>query len=56
VRREVFYIGYIAPEQLVNVQSNAQTDIYSLGATMFFMLTGKSIIQSTDIMDEKNYP
>jgi len=49
-------IGYIAPEQLENVQSNAQTDIYSLGATMVFMLTGKSIILATDIMHEKNYP
>ena len=49
-------IGYIAPEQLVNVQSNAQTDIYSLGATMFFMLTGKSIILATELMDDKNYP
>jgi len=49
-------IGYIAPEQLENVQSNAQTDIYSLGATMVFMLTGKSIILTEDIMLEKNYP
>lgn len=49
-------IGYIAPEQLENVQSNAQTDIYSLGATMVFMLTGKSIILIEDIMHEKNYP
>ncbi|MBU3145381.1 serine/threonine-protein kinase [Clostridium sp. CF012] len=49
-------IGYIAPEQLENVQSNAQTDIYSLGATMVFMLTGKSIIQTMDIINEKNYP
>jgi len=48
--------GYIAPEQLVNIQSNTQTDIYSLGATMFFMLTGKSISLPTEIMDEKNYP
>lgn len=48
--------GYIAPEQLVNIQSNAQTDIYSLGATMFFMLTGKSIILPTELMVEGNYP
>ena len=49
-------MGYIAPEQLVNVQSNAQTDIFSLGATMFFMLTGKSISLTTEIMVEGNYP
>lgn len=48
--------GYIAPEQLVNIQSNTQTDIYSLGATMFFMLTGKSISIPTELMDEENYP
>jgi len=49
-------MGYIAPEQLVNAQSNAQTDIYSLGATMFFMLTGKSITFTSELMDEANYP
>lgn len=49
-------MGYIAPEQLVNAQSNAQTDIYSLGATMFFMLTGKSISFTSELMDEANYP
>jgi serine/threonine protein kinase len=49
-------MGYIAPEQLLNNQSNAKTDIYSLGATMFFMLTGKSITLPTEIMYEENYP
>lgn len=34
--------GYIAPEQLMHVQSNVQTDIYSLGATMYFMSTGNA--------------
>src|SRR5665648_26431 len=48
--------GYIAPEQLLNIQSNTQTDIYSLGATMFFMLTGKSMTLPTEIMEQKNYP
>lgn len=48
--------GYIAPEQLVNIQSNAQTDIYSLGVTMFFMFTGKSISLATEPMFEENYP
>jgi len=49
-------MGYIAPEQLVNVQSNAQTDIYSLGVTMFFMLTGKSISLPTELILDENYP
>ncbi|MBZ9623497.1 serine/threonine protein kinase [Clostridium sp. FP2] len=48
-------MGYIAPEQLINAQSNAQTDIYSLGATMFFMLTSKSINLPSELMFEKNY-
>lgn len=48
--------GYIAPEQLGNVQSNAQTDIYSLAATMFFTLTGKSISLPTELMFEESYP
>jgi serine/threonine protein kinase len=48
--------GYIAPEQLVNIQSNAQTDIYSLGITIYFMLTGKSISLPTEVMFNENYP
>ena len=36
--------GYAAPEQLSGVaQSDARTDIYSLGATMYYMLTGIDI-------------
>lgn len=34
--------GYIAPEQLNNIQSNFQTDIYSLGAVMYFLLCGNN--------------
>jgi serine/threonine protein kinase len=49
-------MGYIAPEQLIKNQSNAKTDIYSLGVTMFFMLTGKSISLPTELMFEENYP
>lgn len=48
--------GYIAPEQFENIQSNIQTDIYSLGVTMFFMLTGKSASQATELMFNENYP
>lgn len=49
-------MGYIAPEQLVNAQSNAKTDLYSLGATMFFMLTGKPRSLPAEIMLDGNYP
>jgi serine/threonine protein kinase len=48
--------GYIAPEQLANIQSNVQSDIYSLGATMFFMLTGKSVSLPAKHMFEENFP
>ncbi len=48
--------GYIAPEQLMNVQSNVQTDIYSLGATMYFMTTGRMPSYPTEIINKDNYP
>ena len=48
--------GYIAPEQLVNIQSNEQTDIYSLGATMYFMITGKAPSLPTELLFKDNYP
>ncbi|ERI89504.1 kinase domain protein [Clostridiales bacterium oral taxon 876 str. F0540] len=48
--------GYIAPEQLMNIQSNTQTDIYSLGATMYFMATGKMPSYPTEIINKDNYP
>ncbi len=36
--------GYAAPEQLMGAaQSDVRTDIYSLGATMYFVITGKDI-------------
>ena len=34
--------GYAAPEQFSRVQTDARTDIYSLGVTMYHLLTGKS--------------
>lgn len=34
--------GYAAPEQYGTAQTDARTDIYSLGVTMYHMITGKS--------------
>lgn len=34
--------GYAAPEQYGKAQTDARTDIYSLGVTLYHMLTGKS--------------
>jgi serine/threonine protein kinase len=46
---EVGYIigtgDYIAPEQIVDSRVDIRADIYSLGGTMYFMLTGKSPFQ-----------
>lgn len=35
--------GYAAPEQYGTAQSNAQTDIYGLGATLLTLLSGKDL-------------
>lgn len=34
--------GYAAPEQFGSAQTDARTDIYALGVTMYHLLTGKS--------------
>ncbi len=44
-RSDTTYIGtkgYAAPEQFGKAQTDARTDIYSLGVTMYHLLTGKS--------------
>lgn len=41
--------NYMSPEQAMGKQVNAQTDIYSLGAVMYEMLTLQKPFQSNDI-------
>lgn len=41
---DTFYIGskgYAAPEQYGYMQSNEKSDVFSLGATLYYMVTGK---------------
>jgi serine/threonine-protein kinase len=45
-------IDYMAPEQLTHaVKADHRSDIYSLGATLFTMLTGKSVFSADSNMD-----
>ncbi len=37
--------GYAAPEQYGGVQTDARTDIYALGATLYYMTTGEHVFE-----------
>ncbi|HSG31911.1 MAG TPA: protein kinase [Thermodesulfobacteriota bacterium] len=39
---------YISPEQILGEQTSAATDVYSFGATLFHMVTGKALYEGTE--------
>jgi len=42
-------LGYVSPEQLAGERTTPQSDIYSLGATLYSMLWGDPPIDGTDV-------
>ncbi|HUB68318.1 MAG TPA: protein kinase [Candidatus Methylacidiphilales bacterium] len=63
MEREAFGTpAYVSPEQITRSPTDQRTDIYSLGATLFHMMTGKAPFNGTSVEDivwghlEKPFP
>ncbi len=46
--------GFMAPEQILESRSDARSDIYSLGCTFYFMLTGRLPFDAPEYPDVKS--
>ena len=44
-------VNYLAPERLTSADVDAKTDIYSLGATLYFLLAARPPFQATSAVD-----
>ena len=42
-------IGYMAPEQAMGVELDSRADIYGLGATLYYLLTGKTAYKNVKL-------
>ncbi len=42
-------IGYMAPEQAMGAELDPRTDVYGLGATLYFLLTGKTAYENVSL-------